>query len=139
MWSALESAARQSRSIEETEHRPWPAAKGLWLLGQSWLDLLFAHWPVERAELEPHVPAPLELETFDGQAWITISPFLVEALRLPATPPLPVLSRFPELNVRTYVTYEGSLASGFSRSMQAAVQRSSELGGSTDCRTSTPR
>jgi uncharacterized protein YqjF (DUF2071 family) len=107
MCSAFESVARQSKSLEQTEHRPWPAPKSMWLLGQSWLDLLFAHWPVPRAQLEPHVPAPLELETFQGQSWITISPFVVEALRLAATPPIPAVSRFPELNVRTYVTCQG--------------------------------
>lgn len=107
MSSACESVSRQSRSLVHTEHRPWPAPKSMWLLGQSWLNLLFAHWRVGRAQLESHVPRPLELETFRGQAWITVSPFLVEALRLAATPPLPILSRFPELNVRTYVTCEG--------------------------------
>jgi uncharacterized protein len=107
MWSAFESVTRQVKSLEQTEHRPWSAPKGMWLLGQSWLDLLFAHWPVGRAQLEPHIPPPLELETFDGQPWITVSPFVVEALRFAATPPLPAFSRFPELNVRTYVTYEG--------------------------------
>jgi uncharacterized protein YqjF (DUF2071 family) len=46
----------------------------MWLLGQSWLDLLFAHWPVEREQLKPHVPPPLELETFDGQTYAGFSP-----------------------------------------------------------------
>jgi hypothetical protein len=40
MSSALDSVARESTSLEETAHRPWPAPKSMWLLGQSWLDLL---------------------------------------------------------------------------------------------------
>jgi hypothetical protein len=101
MRSALESVARQSKSLEEKDHRPWPVPKRMWLLGQSWLDLLFAHRPVEREQLEPHVPPPLELETFDGQAWITASPFVVEALRLAATPPAEAVRRF-DSSVRRY-------------------------------------
>lgn len=57
--------------------------------------------------LEPHVPEALALDEYDGQAWLGISPFVVSGLRFAATPPLPVVSTFPELNVRTYVTHGG--------------------------------
>jgi uncharacterized protein YqjF (DUF2071 family) len=77
----------------------------MWVMGQTWRDLLFAHWPLDRATIEPHVPEALSLDEYDGQAWLGISPFVVSSLRLAATPPLPVVSTFPELNVRTYVTH----------------------------------
>jgi len=79
----------------------------LWVLKQSWLDLLFAHWPIERALLARHVPPGLELDLFDGQAWLTVAPFRIEGLRLRGLPGVPTASSFPELNVRTYVRAGG--------------------------------
>jgi uncharacterized protein YqjF (DUF2071 family) len=58
----FEDAAAQARSLEETAHRPWPLKQEPWVMGQTWLDLLFAHWRVPREALRPHVPASLELE-----------------------------------------------------------------------------
>lgn len=75
-------------------------------MAQSWHQLLFAHWPVAREALRPHVPEPLSIDTFEGRAWIGIVPFQMSHVRLRFTPPLPWLSSFPELNVRTYVTTE---------------------------------
>jgi len=71
---------------------------------QSWRDLLFAHWPVPAGSLRRLVPAGLTVQEFDGQAWIGITPFVLTGLRPRALPALPGLSRFPEINVRTYVT-----------------------------------
>ena len=70
---------------------------------QSWIDLLFAHWPVERALLLDRVPAPLELDTFDGTAWIAVAPFRIRGLRTRGLPPVPGTGTFLELNLRTYV------------------------------------
>ena len=74
---------------------------------QTWHDLLFAHWPVEPAELRRLVPAELTLDRFDGQPWIAVAPFRMSDIRLRGQPAIPGLSRTPELNVRTYVTYDG--------------------------------
>jgi uncharacterized protein len=76
-------------------------------MGQTWVDLLFAHWPVPEEALRPVVPPQLPLDTHGGSAWIGITPFCVRGLRLRGTPPAPLLSSFPELNVRTYVNVEG--------------------------------
>jgi uncharacterized protein YqjF (DUF2071 family) len=76
-------------------------------MGQVWLDLLFAHWRVEPEALERVVPPQLPLDRFDGSAWIGVSPFVVRGLRLRRFPPPPLLSAFPEINVRTYVTVQG--------------------------------
>ena len=54
-----------------------------------------------------HVPDVLTLDTFDGSAWIAVTPFQITGLRPHFLPPLPGLSNFPELNVRTYVTHKG--------------------------------
>jgi uncharacterized protein YqjF (DUF2071 family) len=72
-------------------------------MGQTWQNLLFAHWPVSHDVLRPHVPELLELEQFDGSAWVGLTPFRVTGLRLRGAPPLPFVSSFYELNCRTYV------------------------------------
>jgi len=74
---------------------------------QTWHDLLFAHWPLPPAEVKALIPVELPLDTYDGQAWVGVIPFWMSGVRARAIPALPGLSRFPELNVRTYVTYKG--------------------------------
>lgn len=70
---------------------------------QIWHDLLFAHWPVPFEVLRPLIPPQLALEVFDGQCWVGVVPFRMSGVRARGMPALPGLSRFPELNVRTYV------------------------------------
>lgn len=75
---------------------------------QTWHDLLFAHWPVEPAMLRLSIPTGLELDTFEGQAWVGVVPFRMSGVRVRLMPlPAPWFSAFPELNVRTYVTAPG--------------------------------
>jgi uncharacterized protein len=76
-------------------------------MGQSWENLLFAHWRVDADALRRIVPEALRLQTHDGSAWLGITPFRVAGLRLRGTLPLPGASSFLELNVRTYVTAGG--------------------------------
>jgi uncharacterized protein len=101
----LGASASQGRVVTETAHRPWPLPPGPWTMAQTWEDLLFAHWRVPEHALRRLVPEPLAIDTFEGSAWLGITPFEVSGLRLRGTAPLPRLSRFPELNVRTYATY----------------------------------
>ena len=103
----LTAPARQAASLSETDHRPWPVPERPWLQAQTWEGLLFAHWPVPEEMLRRHVPEPLPIDTFHGSAWLGITPFRVSGLRLRGLLPVPVLSSFLELNVRTYVTLEG--------------------------------
>jgi uncharacterized protein len=102
--AAVAAARRQRSSLGETAHRPFPLPRVPWVMGQSWLDLLFAHWRVPAAALRPAVPAAIPIDVFDGSAWIGVTPFEVLGLHPRALPPLP---RFPELNVRTYTTIGG--------------------------------
>ena len=73
-------------------------------MGQTWEDLLFAHWRVDPELLRPRIPKGLELDTFDGAAWIGVVPFRLTGLRLRGLLPFPGASSFLELNVRTCVT-----------------------------------
>jgi uncharacterized protein len=99
------------RALTEIKHRPWPPPSGPWIMAQTWHDLLFAHWRIDTAQLRttlrPLIPNALEIDTFQGEAWIGVVPFRMSGVRLRATPALPTLSAFPELNVRTYVTHGG--------------------------------
>jgi len=88
-----------------TAHRPWPLPERQWAMTQTWHDLLFAHFQVEPAALRKLVPEVLGLDLYGDQAWLSITPFWIGSLRPPGIPPVPKLSRFYELNVRTYVTY----------------------------------
>lgn len=74
---------------------------------QTWNDLLFAHWPVPAQMLRPLVPASLALDTFDGESWVAVAPFHMTGVRPRFVPPIPGISAFPELNVRTYVSFDG--------------------------------
>jgi uncharacterized protein len=107
MGSRLLDAAAQARSLEELEHRPWPLPVRPWVMGQTWRRLLFLHWRVDAADLRPHVPASLELEEWDGSAWLGITPFRIDGLRARGLLPLPLLSSFDEVNCRTYVRRDG--------------------------------
>ena len=93
--------------LQEVAHRPWPMSAGPWVMAQSWHDLLFAHWPVNAAVMRPLLPPQLQVDTFEGSAWLAVVPFRMTGVRLRGTLALPWLSAFPELNVRTYVTCDG--------------------------------
>jgi uncharacterized protein YqjF (DUF2071 family) len=88
------------------DHRPWRVPRDPWVMAQRWDHLAFAHWPVDAGALRALVPAALPLDTFDGAAWLGITPFQVRGLRLRGLPALPGLSEFTEINVRTYVSLD---------------------------------
>jgi len=93
--------------LEQVAHRPWQLPTSPWSMRQTWHDLLFAHWPVSPAAMRTLVPAELDLDMFDGHCWVGVVPFRMSGIRRRGLPALPGFSRFPELNVRTYVTYGG--------------------------------
>ena len=74
---------------------------------QTWNDLLFAHYPIKIEVLQKLVPDVLPVDSFDGMGWIGVVPFHMTDIRLRGFPPVPGTNRFPELNVRTYVTLDG--------------------------------
>src|ERR687894_2157225 len=93
--------------LAEVAHRPWPLPSGPWVMAQRWSDLLFVHRRAEVDALRALVPRELTLDLHDGHAWISVTPFYLSHLRARGIPPLPWVSEFPELNVRTYVTLGG--------------------------------
>jgi uncharacterized protein YqjF (DUF2071 family) len=75
---------------------------------QSWRDVLFAHWPVDPRVLRARLPSGLQLDLTNDSAWIGVVAFEVTGTRVRGLPPLPGLSQFLEVNVRTYVRAGGS-------------------------------
>lgn len=83
-------------------HRPGGRNDGT----QSWRSLLFCHWQVPLRAVQACLPAGLEVDTFDGQAFVGVVPFKMRAVR-PRWLPTRLGFNFLETNVRTYVTYNG--------------------------------
>ena len=88
-------------SIRARPPRGWP------IMRQHWGKLLFMHWPIRADLLRPLIPSRLTIDTFDGSAWIGVVPFTMWGIRPSFAPPVPGLSAFHELNVRTYVHLDG--------------------------------
>ena len=94
----LDTAERVSATLEPDQ----PV-----LLLQNWNHLLFLHWEVPAGELQRLVPPELTIDTFDGKAYAGLVPFTMTGVRPVLTPPLPWISDFHEINVRTYVHRNG--------------------------------
>jgi len=80
--------------------RPWP-----WVLRMNWEHTLFMHWSVPPARVEPLLPRDVQLDTFSGEAWVSVLPFLVTDFH-PRGVPAPL--RYGQVNVRTYVRVNGT-------------------------------
>lgn len=91
--------------IKNDHHRPWPMPPGTWKFYQEWNRVVFLHWRVPLDELKKLVPSQLEIDTFGGQAWISLVAFTMEKIRPRYIPPFPPISNFHEINIRTYVKY----------------------------------
>jgi len=94
-------------SLAATGHRPWPLPKSRWKWRQTWRKLAFIHYRIEPRKLAAFIPPPLNLESFDGSAWLSVVPFEMFEVAPRWMPPVPSLSHFPELNIRTYVVIDG--------------------------------
>lgn len=73
----------------------------------SWRHLLFLHWRVDPEQMQHLLPKGLEVDTFDGSAWIGLVPFQMDQVRFFSLPKIPTTSTFFECNVRTYVLQDG--------------------------------
>ena len=91
--------------IERLRLRKRPAV--LPLMRQRWRHLAFLHWSVDPVLLSALLPPGIELDTWQGKAYVGIVPFAVRRSRATFLPPVPLLSNFNELNLRTYVHRRG--------------------------------
>jgi uncharacterized protein YqjF (DUF2071 family) len=74
---------------------------------QRWHNLLFAHWPLDPRQLRAAVPHELRIDTFRGEAWLGLVVFGLSGIKLRGLPEVKPLASFPEVNLRTYVSYQG--------------------------------
>ena len=87
---------------------------------QSWRELGFLHWEVDAETLGRLLPAQLSLDTFEGRAFVGLVPFTMHGVRPTWAPALPLVSRFHEVNVRTYVHLAGRDPGVYFLSLDAA-------------------
>lgn len=73
------------------------------VMHQRWSELLFLHWRWDVSDLQKRLPEGLQVDTFDGDAWLGVVPFFMDRIRPRFLPAVPWVSWFRELNVRTYV------------------------------------
>ena len=95
-----------------TSHRPRPLPSGRWEMTQRWNDLLLAHWPIPVAQMAALLPDWLEVDTFQGSAWLGVVPFWLDRIKIRGVPPVPGARSFPDLNLRTYVRDQFTGTSG---------------------------
>ena len=92
-------------TLDRLTMRERPAGRPI--MYQKWGKLLFMHWRIDEKLLRPLIPPQLEIDTFDGSAWIGVVPFTMWGIRASFLPTIPGTSAFHELNVRTYVHHRG--------------------------------
>ncbi len=95
-----------------TSHKPRPLPPGRWLMRQRWNDLLFAHWRVPASSLAPLIPEGLQVDAFQGSAWLGAMPFWMDRIKVRGVPPIPGARSFPDLILRTYVREERTQTPG---------------------------
>ncbi len=89
--------------VDDSAHRPWPLPEQPWRMTMTWSDLLFAHWRVDADVIAAALPDALEVDLFEGEAWVGLVPFRMDNTGFRRLPSPRSLETFPELNVRTYV------------------------------------
>src|SRR5438270_11268696 len=89
--------------LSATQHRTAPMPQRPWLVKMVWRDLLFAHWQLDPDYVQARLPQPLQVGTFAGAAWVGVIPFVMDF----DVRGIPLMLATPEINVRTYVSYDG--------------------------------
>jgi uncharacterized protein len=95
---------------------------------QNWRRLLFLHWEVPAQALQRLLPEGLELDLFEGRAFVGLVPFTMEGVRPRGLPAVGWLSNFHETNVRTYVQHQGGRPGVWFFSLDAANAVGAALG-----------
>ncbi|WP_400997970.1 YqjF family protein [Agromyces sp. GXQ0307] len=86
-----------------------PPLPGRVVVEQRWRDLVFLHWRVDPALVEPHLPPGVRPDLLDGATWVGLIPFVLADTRFPPLPPMHRLGTFVEVNVRLYsVDHDGN-------------------------------
>ncbi len=98
------SAGAGQPAVPPSRHGAWPPQQVRRpVMIHRWETLTFLHWPYPVEQVQRLLPPGLEVEPWEGAAWVGLVPFHMRA-RPPRGPALPVAAAFPETNVRTYVS-----------------------------------
>ncbi|MBT5392334.1 MAG: DUF2071 domain-containing protein [Euryarchaeota archaeon] len=87
----------------DCKHIPFPMPHRKCTLYQNWKHLTFMHWKVDIEQLKTYIPEGLEIDLYNGDAYVGVIPFIMEKVRPRGLPWLPFISTFGEFNIRTYV------------------------------------
>ena len=90
-----------------TDHLPFPMPPRSHAQNQELRKLSILHSEVDPERLAPYIPEGLQLDTFEGKAYVGTIPFMMTNVRPRLTFSVPWISTFPEFNIRTYVTKGG--------------------------------
>lgn len=93
--------------LKETKHRPYTVPKGDWIYYQEWNRALFLHWIVPHELLRECVPTGMNIDTFEGNCYISLVAFTMEKIRPKYLPSISFISDFDEINIRTYIDNNG--------------------------------
>jgi uncharacterized protein len=89
--------------LSDTSHRPFKLPEGQWVYYQEWNKALFLHWKVSFELLRKCVPSRLNIDTFEGDCYVSLVAFTMEKIRPKYLPSVGFISNFDEINVRTYI------------------------------------
>ncbi|WP_343702902.1 DUF2071 domain-containing protein [Chitinophaga sp.] len=89
--------------LSDTEHRPFDFPVGKWTYYQEWNNALFLHWKVPFDALRKLVPGELNLDTFEGNVYVSLVAFTMQKIRPRSLPAIKFISEFAGINVRTYI------------------------------------
>lgn len=89
--------------IIQSKHIPFAMPTRKHSLIQEWKYLTFMHWEVSPKILSKYIPKDMELDLFEGKAYIGLIPFLMKDVHPRLLFPIGGISNFPEFNIRTYV------------------------------------
>ncbi|GGL51027.1 YqjF family protein [Halocalculus aciditolerans] len=73
------------------------------VISMDWRDVCVASYPVDPNSVAPTLPDGVDVDTFGGDAYLSVVPFVMADVR-PYKFPRAVGPTFGELNLRTYVT-----------------------------------
>lgn len=89
--------------LANNSHRPWAIPTAKWQIYQEWNRAVFLHWKVSVEDLSQWVPSGIEIDLFEGEAWISLVAFTMERIKPRNLPSIGWVSNFEEVNIRTYV------------------------------------
>jgi uncharacterized protein len=112
--------------LNNQSHRPWEIPSGNWKFYQEWNEAVFLHWHVDYKELSKLVHPDLEIDLFESQPWVSLVAFNMERIRPKNLPSFSPISFFSEINIRTYVKYNGKAGVHF-LSIEGAKKLSCKL------------